>query len=84
MSREMLIAQDSIVGITIPSSILLQEISFYSIRNTMSLWKNTLVTCLEATKDVVLPRGPRDMFATHGMTIRCLDPCNPTSIFRDT
>jgi hypothetical protein len=41
------------------------------------------VTCLQASCDVVLPRGPRDISPSHGVTNPNLDLCNPTKILSE-
>ena len=84
LSRDILLARDSIVGITIPSSISLPASTLYSYRNTSSSVTNSLVTCLQAILNVLYRVGPEYISPSHGWTNPTLDTCNLISTFWDT
>ena len=71
----MLLARDSIIGISIPSSILLPA-SLFTRSITQDPVTNTLGTLLaRLICDVVLPSWPRDTSQSYGMENPSLDPC---------
>ena len=84
LPRDILLARDSIVGITIPSSISLPTSTLYSFRNSTSFVTNSLVTCLQAIQNVLYRVGPEYISPSHGWTNPTLDTCNSTSTFRNT
>ena len=84
LSRDILLARDSIVGITIPSSISFPASTLYSFRNATSFMTNSLVTCLQAILNVLYRVGPEYISPSHGWTNPTLDTCNSTSTFRNT
>src|SRR5664279_4796041 len=59
LSRDILLARDSIVGITIPSSISLPASTLYSYRNTSSPVTKLISHLLASDIGCVLPSGPR-------------------------
>src|SRR3954470_3733899 len=63
----MLLARDSIVGISIPSSISLPA-SLFTRSVIHHLATNSLVAMLARLKCCALPRGPRDTSPTIGVT----------------
>ena len=78
----MLLARDSIVGISIRSSISLPASLFTrSVIRHLVTNSFSYVSC-KASYDVVLPRGPRDTFPKYRMTNPSLDPCQPNRHFR--
>ena len=84
LSRDILLARDSIVGITIPSSISLSASTLYSFRNATSSVTNSLVMCLQAILNVLYWVGLEYISPSHGWTNPNLDTCNSTSTFRNT
>ena len=81
LSRDILLARDLIVGITIPSSISLPASTLYSFRNTTFHVTSSLVTCLQAIQNVCYREGPEYIFPSCGWTNPSLDTCNSTSTF---
>ena len=63
----MLLSRDSIVGISIPSSMSLLA-SLFTRFVIHHLTTNSLVTLVESLLWCVLPRGPRDTSPIHGLT----------------
>src|SRR5664279_3038065 len=84
LSRDILLTRDSIVGITIPSSISLLVSTLYSFRNTTFSVTNSLVTCLQALPNVHYRVGPEYISSSLGWTNPSLDTCNSTCTLRDT
>src|SRR5664279_5462909 len=84
LSRDILLTRDSIVGITIPSSISLPARTLYSFRNTTFSVTHSLATCLQALQNVCYRVGPEYISPSHGGTNPSLDTCNSTSTFGDT
>ena len=75
LSIGMLLARDSIVGISIPISISLPA-SLFTHSIIQDLVANSLVTLLaRLVYDVVLSSGPRDTSLSYGVTNPSLDPC---------
>src|SRR5664279_249391 len=84
LSHDTLLTRDSIVGITIPSSISLPASTLYSFRNTTFYVTNSLATCLQAILNVCYRVGPEHISSSYGGTNPSLDTCNSTSTFGDT
>ena len=79
----MLLAQDSIIGIFIPSSISLQVSLFtHTVRHHLAT--NSLVTFLASFLWCVLPRGPRDTLWYMEWQIPISIHANSTDTFGDT
>ena len=66
----------------IPSSISFPASTLYSFRNTISLWSNSSITCLQASRMLCYRVGPENIFPPRGWTNPSLDTCNPTSNFQ--
>ena len=77
----MLLARDSIVGISIPSSISLPA-SLFTRSVIHHPGTNSLVAMLARLKWCVLPRGPRDTSPTIGVTKPNLELCQPNMYLR--
>ena len=68
----------------IPSSISFPTNTLYSYRNTISLWSNSSITCLQASRTLCYRVGPENIFPSRGWTNPTLDTCNSTSTFGST
>ena len=77
----MLLAQDSIVGIIIPSSISLPT-SLFTRSVIHHLVTSSLVICLQGLLRCVLPRGPRDTSPAIGVTNPNLEIRQPNKYLR--
>ena len=78
LSRDNLLAQDPIVGITIPSSISLPASTLYSFRVITSMWPSHVL----ASFPMLLHReGPESIYPSLGWTNPTLDPCVSTNTF---
>ena len=77
----MLLARDSIVGISIPSSISLLE-SLFTHSVIHHPITNSLVTLLARLVVMCITEGPRDTSLIHGVTNPNLDLCQPNKHIR--
>ena len=68
----------------IPSSISFPASTLYLFCNTISLWSNSSITCLQASRILCYRVGPENIFPSHGWINPNFDTCNSTSIFRST
>ena len=80
LSRDILLIRDSIIGISIPSSISLPISTLF-----LFPWYETpcdLVTCLQANRMSFHREGPEYIYPSFGWTNPTLDPCASTYTFR--
>ena len=82
--HDILLTRDLNAGITIAHSISLPVSTLYSFCNATSSVTNSLVTCLQAIKNVHYREGPEYISPSAGGTTSHSDTWHPTSTFRNT
>ena len=78
----MLLARDSVGGISLPGSISLPTSLFT--RSVIQDPMTKLISHMKLLMMLYYQGGPRDISLSHRATNPSLDPCNPTDTFGDT